>query len=205
MRLETPVASADDARVTFQDGDSIATTTVVFAAGVMASRLGEALGVDLGKGGSVKVRPDLRVPGHDDVFAAGDIAAPERPEGAAPFPLVAPNAIQQGKHVGSAIRRLVAGKDVQPFEYFDKGTMAVIAFGDAVAEIPAVFGSQKSRTVKVGGLPAYLIWGGVHIFYLLGFRNRIKTLTDWAWNGLTNSSGNGILVRSSAAPGPDAT
>lgn len=199
VRLETPVASADGRCVTFKDGSSIDTTTVVFAAGVMASKLGSVLGIDLGKGGSIKVDPDLRVPGHPEVFAAGDLAAPQRPEGAQPFPLIAPNAIQQGKHVGKMLERLVRGEGTEPFAYFDKGSLAVIAFGDAIAEIPLVFGSQKSRTLKLRGRVAYLVWAGVHIFYLLGFRNRFKTLADWGWNALTHSGGNGILVRQVSA------
>nr|WP_269205070.1 NAD(P)/FAD-dependent oxidoreductase [Motilibacter aurantiacus] len=193
--LNTSVKSADEKGVELSDGQRIETRTVVWGAGVQASPLGRKLGLELGRGGSIVVEPDLRVPGRDNVFAIGDIASPKRPEGARPFPLVAPNAIQQGKHTGKQIAKLVAGQQPAPFEYFDKGILAVIAKGDAVAELPLP-GSSGKR-IKAKGFPAWALWAGVHIVYLVGFRNRLKTLTDWVYNFGLGSGGGGILVRAS--------
>ncbi|RKS74072.1 NADH dehydrogenase [Motilibacter peucedani] len=199
--LDTAVASADDKGVTFKSGERIDTRTVVWAAGVQASPLGRAVGVELGKGGSIVVGPDLQVKGHPGVFAAGDIASISPPPHGTPPPLVAPNAIQQGKHVGRQIARLGAGEQTEPFSYFDKGSMAVIARGDAVTEIPVP--GLRGRILRVAGLPAWLLWAGVHVVYLIGFRNRVKTLTDWLWSSLTSSGGGAILVRATRTPKPD--
>jgi len=136
------------------------------------------------------------------VFALGDLASIQPPPPSGPPPLVAPNAIQQGKHAAGQIGRLIAGEETQPYSYFDKGILAVIARGDAVAELP-VPGSHGKR-VKAKGFPAWALWAGVHIVYLVGFRNRVKTLTDWFWNFVLSSGGGGILVRASRSPRPEA-
>lgn len=200
--LSTAVASADGTGVVFKNGERIDTRTVVWAAGVQASPLGRTVGLELGKGGSIVVGPDLQVVGHPGVFAAGDIASISPPPKAGPPPLVAPNAIQQGKHVGDSIARLVDGRTTEPFSYFDKGSMAVIAWGDAVTEIPIPL--LRGRILRVAGLPAWLLWAGVHVVYLVGFRNRVKTITDWLWSSVSSSAGSAILVRPPSSPGPEA-
>ena len=200
--LDTAVASSDEQGVALKTGARIDTRTVVWAAGVQASPLGRTLGVELGKGGSVVVGPDLQITGHPGVFAAGDIASISPVPAAGAPPLVAPNAIQQGKHVGKQIVRLLAGQPTEPFRYFNKGTMAVIARGDAVTEIPVP--GFRGRILRVAGAPAWFLWAGVHVVYLIGFRNRVKTLTDWLWSSLTSSGGGAILVRASRSPKPDA-
>jgi NADH dehydrogenase len=206
VRLNTSVEAADDHGVQLKGGERIATRTVVWGAGVQASPLGRALGLQLGRGGSVVVGPDLRVKGlpvgGDRVFALGDLASIDPPPPTGPPPLVAPNAIQQGKHAGEQIERLLDGKDTEPYAYFDKGILAVIAKGDAVAELP-VPGTHGHR-IKASGFPAWALWAGVHIAYLVGFRNRLKTLTDWLWNFVLTTGGGGILVRATRTPRPDA-
>src|SRR5690606_13038746 len=133
------------------------------AAGVKASSLGQSLGVPLDKSGRVIVGPDLTIPGHPEVFIAGDLAAARSADTDAPVPGVAQAAIQMGRYVGRAIRPETTGQRVarEPFVYRDKGSMAIIGKARAVARL----GNWES-----GGFVAWLLWGGVHILFLIGFR-----------------------------------
>lgn len=189
VRLGAMVESADDEGITFKDGTRIDAKTIVWAAGVKANALGERLDLETGKGGAIIVDTDLRVPGHPNVFAAGDGAFVKD----APVPMLAPGAIQGGKHVAKQIERLIKGKQTKRFRYFNKGTMAVIGRGHAVAELPG--------KLKLGGLPAWLLWIGVHILYLVGFRNKLKVLVDWGWSYFTARGSNAVFVRSIAVSG----
>ena len=149
----------------------IPTTTTVWAAGVQASPLARSLGVPLDRAGRVLVQPDLTVPGHPEVFVIGDLATFLH-QGGKLLPGVAPVAIQQGRHAARNIVRACQGKALEPFHYIDKGSLATIGRAAAVAD----FGR-----IKLSGFFAWLAWLLVHIFFLIGFRNRFVVMIDWAW------------------------
>jgi NADH dehydrogenase len=151
---------------------------VFWAAGVAASPLGARLGAPLDRAGRVRVEADLSIPGRPEVFVAGDLAAVE--EDGAPVPGVAPAAMQMGRHVARTIRRDLEGRAREPFRYFDKGNLATIGRAAAVAEIAGL---------RLSGLVAWLVWVFVHILYLIGFRNRLLVLIQWAWAYLTYQRG----------------
>lgn len=172
---------------------------VVWAAGVAASPLGSTIGATLDRAGRVRVEADLTVPGHPDVFVAGDLAAVEREDGR-PVPGVAPAALQMGRHVARTIRRDLEGKPRKPFRYLDKGNLATIGRNAAVAEI---------AKLRMSGLPAWLVWVFVHILYLIGFRNRLIVMVQWAWAYVTYQRGGRLItgqsrVRLRSAKRPEA-
>jgi NADH:ubiquinone reductase (H+-translocating) len=148
----------------------IESRTVLWGAGVAASPLGRSLDAPVDRAGRVMVRPDLSVPEHPEVFVAGDLAHLE--QDGAPVPGVAPAAMQMGRHAARNVRRLLGGEATQPFRYRDKGSLATIGRNSAVA--------QFGRRLKISGFPAWLAWLLVHIFFLIGFRNRIVVMADWA-------------------------
>lgn len=195
VRLRETVDSADAGGVTLTDGYRIDTDTVIWAAGVQANPLGAALGLDVDRHGRIPVDPQLQIPGHPNVFAAGDLAVTTPAHGAAP-PMLASAAIQTGRHAGEQVARLIAGQPLTPFRYHDKGIMAVLGRGDAVAELPLrpPAGGTSRYPLRFGGLPAWLLWLGVHIVYLIGFRNRVKVLLDWGWSYFTSRGAGAILV-----------
>ena len=196
VRLRETVSNADARGVTMADGHRIDTDTVIWAAGVQANPLGAAFGLAVDRHGRILVDPQLQVTGHPNVFAAGDIAVTSPEHGGAP-PMLASAAIQTGRHAGEQVARLIAGNSTnQPFHYHDKGIMAVLGRGDAVAELPlrpAARGTSR-YPLRFGGLPAWLLWLGVHIVYLIGFRNRLKVLVDWGWSYFTSRGAGAILV-----------
>jgi NADH dehydrogenase len=155
---------------------------VFWAAGVRASSLGRALGVPLDRAGRVIVGPDLTVPGHPEVFVTGDLAAATSADTGQPVPGVAQGAIQMGHYAGATIARELAGRSTPanrpPFVYRDKGSMAVIGNAKAVVQI---------GRFHFGGFLAWLLWGGIHIAFLIGFRNRMQVLFSWFWNWLLNA------------------
>ncbi|CAN5900860.1 NAD(P)/FAD-dependent oxidoreductase [soil metagenome] len=155
---------------------------VFWAAGVKASPLGRSLGVPLDRTGRVIVGPDLTIPGHPEVFVAGDMAAAKSSDTGEPVPGVAQGGIQMGTYAGETIARELAGRATptarEAFRYRDKGTMAIIGKAKAVAVI------GRFRT---GGFLAWLLWGGIHIAFLIGFRNRLKVLLSWFWSWLLNA------------------
>ncbi|MGB9282326.1 MAG: NAD(P)/FAD-dependent oxidoreductase [Pseudonocardiaceae bacterium] len=195
VRLGETVQSADAGGVTLADGHRIETDTVIWAAGVQANPLGGAFGLERDKHGRILVDPQLRVPSHPNVFAAGDIAVTTPAHGAAP-PMLASAAIQTGRHAGEQVAQLIAGRPLTSFRYHDKGIMAVLGRGDAVAELPLrpPAGGTSRYPLRFGGLLAWLLWLGVHIVYLIGFRNRIKVLLDWGWSYFTSHGAGAILV-----------
>lgn len=153
-------------------GERVPSRTVIWAAGVAASRLGGLLGVPLDRAGRVVVQPDLSVPGHPEVFIAGDLAAVTQPDGK-PVPGIAPAAKQMGRHVARALRARVGGRhDDAPFSYKDYGNLATVGRRAAVVNL---------RGLKLSGLLAWWFWLGAHLFFLIGFRNRFVVLTNWAW------------------------
>jgi NADH dehydrogenase len=168
----------------------IPTRTVLWGAGVQASPLAKSLGVPLDRAGRVLVTPNLTIPGHDDVFVLGDLAAVEQEDGSF-VPGVAPAAIQMGQHMGRALERAVAGQPLRPFRYRDKGSLATIGRAAAVAD----FGK-----VRFGGFFAWMAWLVIHIFFLIGFRNRFLVITQWAWAYLTYQRGARLITGSSGLP-----
>ena len=148
---------------------------VLWAAGVSASALGRALGAPVDKAGRVQVNADLSVPGHSDVFVIGDLASLKQAEGAV-LPGVAPVAMQQGRWVARQIAADLAGNPRKPFHYLDKGSLATIGRAAAVAE----FGK-----LHISGFLAWMSWLFIHIFFLIGFRNRLIVMIQWAWSYFT--------------------
>jgi NADH:ubiquinone reductase (H+-translocating) len=168
--------------VTIREGDrteSIATRTVLWAAGVLASPLGIILskkaGAPLDKFGRVLVNPDLSVSRHPEIFVVGDLANFSHQTGK-PLPGVAQPAIQQGRYVGKVIRARLQNKKLPPFHYLDKGNLATIGRGAAVADL---------NWLQISGLPAWLIWIFIHLLYIVQFQNRLLVLLQWAWLYIT--------------------
>ncbi len=152
-------------------GSMLRAGTVLWAAGVKASPLAKSLGVHLDRVGRVVVEEDLSVPGYPEVFVIGDLATFLHQTGQ-PLPGVCPVAIQQGHHVASNIQRITQGMPAEPFHYWNKGNLATIGRAHAVAD----FGR-----IKISGLLAWLAWLFVHVFFLIGFRNRFVVIFEWAW------------------------
>jgi NADH dehydrogenase len=166
-------------------GWTIPTDTVIWAAGNQASPLLRTLGTPLDGQGRVVVEPDCTIPGHPEVFVLGDAAAYPHQPGYPMVPWICPAAIQMGRYVARAIRNDLAGRRRDPFRYRNKGQLAVIGRGHAVADL---------RQVKAWGLPAWLLWVFVHIFFLIGFRNRVIVMFEWAWSYLTFQRGARVIT-----------
>ena len=154
--------------------ERISAETVLWAAGVAASPIAKSLGVPLDRVGRVPVDATLTVPGHPEIFVAGDICALQ--QDGAWLPGVAQVAMQEGAHAARNILRAIGGRPLEPFRYRDYGIMATIGRGSAVGEI---FG------LKISGFFAWLFWIFLHIFWLIGFRNRFVVMTEWAWAYIT--------------------
>jgi NADH dehydrogenase len=189
--LGTGVAEVGATAVTLADGQVLPCQTLVWAAGVRANPLADLLGLEQGRGGRIVVGPDLRIPGRDDVWAIGDIAAAMDAQGEV-LPQLAPVAMQAGRHVARQIGRLAEGKPTEAFRYRDKGTMATIGRRAAVAELPG--------RIHLKGAPAWLAWLGLHLVFLVGKRNRASVLLNWAWNYLTWDRGPRLLLRPDVEP-----
>jgi NADH dehydrogenase len=163
----------------FVGPDRFPTRTVFWAAGNAASPLGKMLGVPVDHAGKVIVEPDLSIPGHPEVFIAGDLALVKR-EGMTPVPGVAPAANQEGKTAAKNVMRLMRGQPTQPFRYWNKGDLAVIGRSRAIADL---------GKVRFTGLFAWFFWLTLHIMYLVGFRNRLSVLVQWAYSYFTYQRG----------------
>jgi NADH dehydrogenase len=155
--------------------EKIPATVVLWGAGVAASPLGKMLGVPTDKAGRVLVEPDLTIPGHPELFVVGDLAAAKMENGQF-VPGVAPAAIQMGRFAARQIRRSIEGKSREPFHYVDKGSLATVGRSKAVAD----FGK-----LHFSGYFAWLAWLFVHLLFLIGFRNRIMVMLEWAWAYVT--------------------
>src|SRR5512133_243349 len=166
---QVTAVSADEVRL--KDGAALSTTTVVWTAGVRGEPALSAWGLPVGRGGQVDVQPTLQVSGHPEVYVVGDLAHVEHR--GRPLPMVAQPAMQEGVAAARNILRQVRDATPVPFHYHDLGTLAVIGRNAAVANI---FGGAFT------GFFAWLLWLGVHIFNLIGFRNRLIVLIDWAWD-----------------------
>ncbi|HKZ06627.1 MAG TPA: NAD(P)/FAD-dependent oxidoreductase [Methylomirabilota bacterium] len=165
-------------------GEQIRSRAVVWAAGVAGAALGRALGVPTDRAGRVPVSPDLSVPGRPEIFVIGDLAAFPAPDGEL-LPGVAPVAIQQGRAAADNAWRRLRGEPTRPFHYRDRGSMATIGRAAAVATV---------GRLHLTGLPAWLAWLGVHIVYLIGFRNRFLVLFQWAWAYVTWQRGARLIT-----------
>ena len=168
--LNTRVKGAEPERVLLADGTVIPAHTLFWSAGVSAAPLADAFPMLKAANGRIPVEPDLTLAGHPEVFVVGDMAYLE--QDGEPLPMVAPVAMQQGEFAGRAVLRKILGKPVAPFRYRDKGTMATIGRSAAVA---TAFGRNFS------GFLAWIVWLGLHLMYLVGFRNRLLVLIDWAF------------------------
>ncbi len=169
VRAGTPVRAIDDDGVMLGD-ERIAARTVLWAAGVAASPLARSLGVELDRSGRIPVSPDLRAPGFDNVYVAGDLAS--LLQDGKPVPGVAPAAKQTGAHVAHAIRARLAGRDAPAFRYRDYGNLATIGRMAAVVHL---------GKLKLSGAPAWWFWLLAHVFFLIGFRNRLVVMLNWTW------------------------
>lgn len=166
--------------------EKVSTRTVVWAAGLQANPLVQTLGVPLVHAGRVAVGPDLQLPGHPGVFVVGDIAEMTDGKTGDVLPGLGAVAMQAGHHAGESIRHLIAGQTPSPFEYLNKGTMAQLGHGAAVAQLPL------GLTMK--GFPAWLAWLGVHLTLLSSEAERNSVFVDWGWNLLTRQRGKRILL-----------
>ena len=190
VRVGNPVTDVD-ARGVSIGGERLGARTVVWAAGVAASPLARTLGVPLDRAGRVPVEPDLSIPGHPEVFVIGDLSVYTHQTGR-PLPGLSPVALQQGRAAARGILATLQGRPRHRFHYVDKGTMAVIGRSAAVAEIAGL---------RFSGLVAWLLWCFVHIFFLIGFRNRAIVMLEWAWAYLTYQRGARLITGDVGPPG----
>jgi NADH:ubiquinone reductase (H+-translocating) len=187
------VVGIDEEGVTIEDPqkrqERIPSRTVIWAAGVtassMAGRLGEATDAETDRAGRVSVQPDLTLPGHPDVFAVGDMVRVTGEDGQLQqLPGVAPVAMQQGRYAAKVVRARQRGREYEPFRYRDKGNVATIGRSRAVADI---------KGLKVSGFPAWLLWLVIHIWYLIGFQNRLLVLIRWSGSFFTRGRGGRVI------------
>ena len=187
IRTSTKVKDITRNRVNLENGETILAENLIWAAGVSASPLTHKLGVELDRAGRVKVNSDLSVPRHREVFAIGDMALVLQEDGK-PVPGVSPAAMQMAKHVTRIIEHEVAspGSALRPaFTYRDKGTMATIGRSAAVAQI---------GKIKFAGFIAWLAWLGIHLIFLVGFRNKVAVLLQWTYSYFAYKRGARIIV-----------
>ena len=190
VRTNAMVTLVEPGAVRMGDTRLIA-SVVLWAAGVAASPLGKMLGVPCDRAGRVLVQPDLSIPGHREVFVIGDLATLKDKQGRH-LPGLAPVAIQEGKYVAKTILRELESGERKDFHYWDKGTLATIGRAAAVAD----FGK-----VHISGFIAWLSWLFVHIFFLIGFRNRLLVFIQWAWSYFTYERGARLITGSTSLPG----
>jgi len=183
VRLGTGVTDCDCTAVSLGK-ERLETRTIIWAAGVKASPAAEWLGVAADPAGRVKVEADLSVPGHPDIFVIGDAAVLAGADGK-PLPGVAPVAKQQGWYVASLLAARAEERTLPPFRYRDFGTLATIGRKHAVAQI---------GVLKVSGLLAWLLWSGIHIYFLIGFRNRLAVALSWLWSYITFQRGTRLIT-----------
>jgi NADH dehydrogenase len=201
VRTNTRVTTIDEHSVMVQVGEReerIPARTVLWAAGVEASsfgrRLAETVGAETDRAGRIAVGPDLTVAGHPEIFVVGDLAIAKQRDGRL-VPGVAPAAIQEGSYVARAIRQRLGGQPVEPFRYRDKGDVATIGRLSGVADIRWLgpFG-------QLSGFLAWAMWLGIHIFYLIGFANRIVVTLRWAWSFFTHGRNTRLITEGELLP-----
>ena len=181
----SPVAGVEHRKITLKDKQVLPSEITIWAAGVKGSDAMAQLSLPIA-GNRVVVEPTMQVKNYPNIWALGDIAGALAKDGK-PLPMVAPVAIQQGKFIAKQIARLSSSKELKEFKYLDKGSMATIGRNKAVVEV---------KGFKLSGPIAWLIWVALHLFYLLGGRNKITTIADWTWNYLTFDRGNRHIMDS---------
>jgi NADH dehydrogenase len=201
LLLGRPVVGIDADSVTLGSADGgqqvIGARTVVWAAGVeassLATTLAERAGSEVDQSGRVTVEGDLSLPGHPNVFAIGDMVRVRGGDGSvSALPGLAPVAMQEGRYVARLIRWRLRGRASPPFRYHDKGNLATIGRSKAIAEIgPA----------RIAGFPAWALWLGVHVFYLIGFQNRLLVLLRWTISFVTHGRGARLISEDAASNG----
>ena len=188
IRLNARVTAIDEHGVKIGE-ESIDANNVFWAAGVLASPLGKSLGVEMDRAGRVIVKPDLSVPGHPNVFIAGDLASVTNSENNQPVPGVAPAAMQMGAHVAKVIRQEILAKlpieQRPPFKYRDKGSMATIGKAKAIAEI---------HGWRFTGFIAWLMWSMIHLMFLITFRAKLFVMLNWAYTYIFQSTGARLIT-----------
>jgi len=198
--LNRTVTGIDGDSVTVEDPDGSSETipagNVIWAAGVTASslaaRLAESSGAELDRAGRVLVEPDLTLPGHPEVFALGDMVRVRDADGAPQaLPGVAPVAMQEGRHAAGAVRARLAGKAAGSFHYRDKGNLATIGRAAAVADL---------HLLRLSGFPAWVTWLVVHLWYLIGFQNRLLVMIRWSVSFFTRGRGARLITSAEADP-----
>ena len=204
VRTESMVTAVDDQGVLWrhtprpgadQSGgppaaERIAAETVLWAAGIAASPLVRSLGVPLDRAGRVAAEPTLRVPGRPEIFVVGDVCALE--QNGKLLPGVAQTAMQGGAHAAKNVLRAIRGEPLVPFRYRDHGNAATIGRGSAVVDM---------GRIKLSGFPAWLFWLFLHIFWLIGFRNRLAVMGEWAWAYVTFQRRARLITGEKLAPG----
>jgi NADH dehydrogenase len=178
VRTSAIVTNVDGESVTVREGDrteTIPTRTILWAAGVLGSPLGRIVaqetGATIDKAGRISVEPDLTVPAHPEIFVIGDLANFVHQTGK-PLPGLSPPAIQEGRYAAKVIARRLRGQESRPFHYFDKGNLATIGRGAAVADL---------NWLRLSGFPAWLLWIFVHLMNIVEFQNRLLVFVQWAW------------------------
>ena len=185
VMLNIPVKAIEHRKITLNDDSVINSEITIWAAGVKGSDAMAQLSLPT-TGNRIAVEPTMQVQNYSNVWALGDVAGAIGKDGK-PLPMVAPVAIQQGKFIAKQIARLIANKPLTDFKYLDKGSMATIGRNKAIVQV---------RGLKIAGPIAWLIWVWLHLFYLLGGRNKIGTMADWTWNYLTFDRGNRHIMDS---------
>ena len=186
IRTSTQVKDIRKGEVELVNGEIIRGENIIWAAGVAASALTQKLGAELDRGGRVKVKPDLSIPDHPEVFAIGDMASLLQADGK-PVPGVSPAAMQMARHVANIIDRELEGStEPRPaFVYKDKGTMATIGRSKAVAQI---------GEIKLHGFIAWIAWLGLHLVFLIGFRNKVAVMIQWIYSYFAYKRGARIIA-----------
>ena len=197
VRRSTMVIGVTHDSVTVRAGSetkTIPTHTILWAAGVLASPLGrmlsESAGAPIDKSGRVIVEPDCTMAGHPEIFVIGDLANFSHQTGQ-PLPGIAPPAIQQGAYVAKAIIRRLRGEKIVPFHYRDKGTLATLGRGAAVADL---------NWLRISGLPAWLLWIFIHLLYMVEFQNRLLVFIQWGWFYFTYDRSARLITGKSPLP-----
>jgi NADH dehydrogenase len=185
IRLNTAVAEIKPRSIIVKDGDAIASEVTIWAAGVKGEPAGAILNLPLAST-RIDVDSTLQVKNYPGIFAIGDIAGFVGKDGRF-LPMVAPVAMQQGRFIAKQIKRLANGQALEAFKYIDKGSMATIGRHKAVVEV---------KNFRMSGIPAWYAWLWLHLFYLVGGRNKIGTMADWTWNYLTFDRGNRHIMDS---------
>ena len=198
--LDHTVIGLDTRSITVKQSEGprrqIPARTVVWAAGVVASNLAGVLaqraGVNVDRAGRVEVLEDLSLPGHPEVLAIGDMIRVRHPDGSSiALPGLAPVAMQEGRHAARIVRDRLHGRPGRPFRYHDKGNLATIGRASAVAEV---------KHIRLGGFFAWITWLMVHLWYLIGFENRLLVLTRWAFSFIAHGRGARLITDAAQRP-----